>query len=210
MCYHAKPARTRWFHGAVSILGGAADRADVAVSTHHASKTERGLFAQDSGRWLGLAAAVALAVIALDALSKWAIELEIGPNAARTHLEILGDVVELRYTANAGVAFGLLRDSSTIAGLLVGIVIVPLVIVLVVLALRGALWAFASGLVLGGAAGNLIDRIGDQTVTDFVSVGRWPSFNVADASITVGAIILIGLSLLERPAGSRPDEHASR
>lgn len=177
------------------------------MSIHHASKTERGLFAQEAGRWLGLAAAVALAVIVLDVLSKWAIEREIGPAAARTQLQIVGNFVELRYTANAGVAFGLLRDSSTIAGLLVGIVIVPLVIVLVVLALRGTRWAIASGLVLGGAAGNLIDRIGDQTVTDFVSVGRWPSFNVADASITVGAIVLIGLSLLERPADPRPNDH---
>ena len=91
------------------------------------------------------------------------------------------------------------------AGLLVGIVIVPLVIVLILLASRGLPWAIASGLVLGGAAGNLIDRIGDSTVTDFVSVGRWPSFNVADASITIGAVILIGLSLLEHR--SEPVQH---
>jgi signal peptidase II len=180
------------------------------VSTSHASKTERAWFRADSGRWLGLAAAVASIVVLADTLSKWAIEREIGPNATRSHIRIIGSFAELRYTENAGVAFGLLNGSSTIAGILVGIVIVPLVIVLIVLAMRGALWAFASGLVLGGAAGYLIDRIGDQTVTDFVSVGRWPSFNVADASITVGALVLIGLSLLERPADVRPDEPAPR
>lgn len=175
------------------------------MSTHHASKTDREWFAADSGRWLGIAAAVALAILLLDAATKWLILREIGPNAARTSIRVIGDFIELRYTANAGVAFGLLNDSSTIAGLLVGIVIVPLIIVLILLASRGLPWAVASGLVLGGAAGNLIDRIGDSTVTDFVSVGRWPSFNVADASITIGAVILIGLSLLEHR--SEPAQH---
>ncbi len=180
------------------------------MSTQQASKTEHGWFAAGSGRWLGLAAAVTVAVILLDAATKWLVVREIGPNAARSSSRVLGSFVELRFTANAGVAFGLLRDSSTLAGLLVGIVIVPLVIVLVILASRGMLWAVASGLVLGGAAGNLIDRIGDSTVTDFVSVGRWPSFNVADASITIGALILIGLSLLQNRAESRQHIPESR
>jgi signal peptidase II len=202
--------QNRWLPGAVSFFGGCIRRADVAVSTQHASKTEQGWYAAGSGRWLGLAAGVAVAVILLDAATKWLVVREIGPNAARTSLGILGSFVELRYTANAGVAFGLLNDSSTIAGALVGIVIVPLVIVLVILSARGLPWAIASGLVLGGAAGNLIDRIGDSTVTDFVSVGRWPSFNVADASITIGALILIGLSLLQNRAESRPNPSESR
>lgn len=182
----------------------------VAVSSNHASKSEHPLAAGDSARWLGLAAAVALAVVALDGITKWLVEREIGPNASRTHIEIAGSLLELRYTVNGGVAFGLLDGNSTVAGVLVGIVIVPLVVVLLVLSHRGTLWAVASGLVLGGAAGNLIDRLGDQRVTDFVSVGRFPSFNVADASITVGALILIGLSLREHSLGLHPDEHASR
>ena len=197
--------QNRWLSGAVSFFGALVRRADVAVSTHHASKTERASFTTDSFRWLGLACAIALAVVLLDAATKWLIEREIGPNVHRTTIGIVGRFIELRYTANAGVAFGLLSDSSTMAGLLVGIVIVPLVIVLILLASRGLPWAIASGLVLGGAAGNLIDRIGDSTVTDFVSVGRWPSFNVADASITIGAVILIGLSLLEHR--SEPVQH---
>ncbi len=180
------------------------------MSTHHASKTEHGSVAALSGRYLGIAAGIALIVILLDIVSKWLILREIGPNAARASIGIIGSFVELRYTANAGVAFGMLDNSSTIAGILVGIVIVPLVIVLVILASRGPLWAVASGLVVGGAVGNLIDRIGDSTVTDFVSVGQFPSFNVADASITVGAIILIGLSLLEHRADLPPNTPAPR
>ena len=75
------------------------------------------------------------------------------------------------------------------------IVFIPLVFVLLALAGRGKLWALGSGLVFGGALGNLIDRIGDESVTDFISVGRWPSFNVADSAITVGAMILDRIEL---------------
>ncbi|MCO5220912.1 MAG: signal peptidase II [Thermomicrobiales bacterium] len=141
-----------------------------------------------------LAAGVALFVVLLDVLTKWAITKELGPGSDRSSIEIAGSFFELHFAQNGGVAFGLLDGNSTFAGILVGLVIVPLSIVLLYLAGRGASWAIGSGFVLGGATGNLVDRIGDQTVTDFVSIGRWPSFNVADASITVGALLLIVLS----------------
>ena len=172
------------------------------MSTNHASKTEEPWLPSAAGRWLGFAMAIALAVVALDGLTKWLVVRELGPNGTRTQIELLGNFVELRYALNSGVAFGLFSGSSTLAGVLVGIVIVPLIIVLALLATRGGLWAIASGLVLGGAAGNLIDRIGDESVTDFISIGRWPSFNIADSAITVGALILIGLSLLEHRSAS--------
>jgi signal peptidase II len=200
--------QNRWLSGAVSCFDGSVRRTDVAVSTNHASKTEQRLFAPDAARWLGLAAVVALTVVVLDAITKWLIEREIGPGAGRAHIQLMGSFVELRYTLNSGVAFGFLSGSSTLAGILVAMVFVPLLAVLVIMAARGPLWAIAGGLVLGGAAGNLIDRIGDQTVRDFVSVGRFPSFNVADASITVGALILIGLSLFEHR--SETDGEASK
>lgn len=200
--------QNRWLFGAVSFFDGSIRRADVAVSTHHASETKHRWAAAETGRWLGLAAVVVLLVIAVDALSKWWIVREIGPGAGRTHIALIGSVLELRYTLNSGIAFGLLGGRSTIAGVMVGIVIVPLVIVLIVMASRGPLWAIAAGLVLGGAAGNLIDRIGDSAVTDFISVGRFPSFNVADASITVGALILIGLSFLDQRAHSSDEANA--
>ena len=160
----------------------------------------------DSLRWLVLAVLVALVVILLDALSKSLIVRELGPSGSRSTIQIAGDFIELQYGRNSGVAFGMLSGSSTIAGVLVGVLIVPLVLVLVVLAARGRIWAVAAGLVLGGAAGNLIDRIGDQKVTDFISVGRWPWFNLADSAITVGALLLIGMSFRDRgPADQQLD-----
>lgn len=148
-------------------------------------------------RFIGLALVVGALVVLLDLLSKQWIERELGPGGSRPSVSIAGQFLELRYTLNSGVAFGLLNGSSTLAGIAVGIVIVPLIVVLIVLASRGQRWALGAGLVLGGAAANLLDRIGDSSVTDFISVGRWPSFNLADAAITAGALVLIGLSLRE-------------
>ncbi|MCC6674536.1 MAG: signal peptidase II [Thermomicrobiales bacterium] len=182
----------------------------MAMSTNHRSKNRHRLLAGHAGRWIWLAAIVGFMVVVLDALSKWGIAQEIGPGAARSHFVLAGDFIELRYAVNSGVAFGLLRGNSTLAGVLVGLVIVPLVIVLAVMATRGPLWAVASGLVVGGAAGNLLDRAGDGAVTDFIAVGRWPSFNFADASITVGALILLGLSLIEQRAHADTDRQVSQ
>ena len=171
----------------------------------HFIPTNRRSFPADSARWMALAVGMAGLVITLDVLSKALVTRELGPNGSRSSIQIFGNVFELHYALNSGVAFGMLRGSSTLAGVLVGVVIVPLVIVLIVLAGRGPIWAVAAGLVLGGAAGNLIDRIGDQTVTDFISIGRWPSFNLADSAITVGAILLIGLTFRDRDR----DEHTT-
>lgn len=159
-------------------------------------------------RFLTLGVLVAVIVILLDVLTKWLISEELGPGGSRESIQLLGNFIELHYMRNSGVAFGLLSGSSMIAGILVGIVIVPLLVVLVVLAGRGGLWAVAAGMVLGGAMGNIVDRIDDQQVTDFISIGRWPSFNLADSAITVGALLLIGLSFRDRdqkeePAGGR-------
>jgi signal peptidase II len=160
--------------------------------------TNRRSLSANSLRWLVLTVAIAILAIVLDALSKWLVTRSLGPGGSRSSIQIVGDFVELHYARNGGVAFGLLSGSPAIAGLLVVLVIVPLVIVLVLLAARGPLWSVAAGMVLGGAAGNLLDRLGDQTVTDFISVGRWPSFNLADSAITAGALLLIGLSVRDR------------
>jgi signal peptidase II len=164
--------------------------------------------ALDAARLVGLAAGVAAVVIGVDALTKWAIVRELGPGGSRSTIDLAGNFVQLHYALNSGVAFGLLNGNSALAGALVAVVIVPLIVVLVLLAGRGPLWAVASGLVLGGAGGNLLDRVGDGTVTDFISVGRWPSFNIADASITVGAVALIALSLDQHRTDSRSDRTA--
>jgi len=133
----------------------------------------------------------ALLVVLADQLSKIWIRsaLTIGAPFPETGL------FRLIHVRNSGAAFGLLQGQSlplTIAGLF-GIVVLLLFFFL----FSGRLTFFdnrlskpALGLILGGIAGNLIDRIRLGYVTDFIDVGIWPTFNIADSAITVGVILM--------------------
>ena len=140
---------------------------------------------------------VAAVAVALDQASKtWALEAL----ADREPLHVLGSL-QLALSFNSGVAFSLGRGSG------LAVVPVALAVVLVVLYasrhLGGRLAATAVGLVVGGAAGNLIDRLvrgHGGAVVDFIDLQWWPVFNVADACIVVGGALL-ALTSLRRPAG---------
>jgi signal peptidase II len=94
-------------------------------------------------------------------------------------------------TRNKGIAFGLAGDVSA---WLVGAMLVGLLALLVFLAARAsngtALW-IAAGLLVGGALGNLADRVRDGAVTDFIDLPLWPTFNLADLAIVAGVILLV-------------------
>jgi len=140
------------------------------------------------GVW-GRAALVALLVVVADQLSKHAVHDSIVPGDE--HKLLPG--VQLVNTRNHGVAFGFLPDSG--AG----------VSILIALALAGLLVYFArdwrkpwiwlpTGLLVGGALGNVLDRVRQGAVTDFIKLPLgWPPFNLADASIVLGIAILFVL-----------------
>jgi signal peptidase II len=123
--------------------------------------------------------------------------LDQGTKALATSLVDRGDRVEvlpflhLENVRNEGVAFGLGGD---ISAALIGVTIVALVGLLVFLALRGGggwgVWLPAA-LLLGGALGNLADRVRDGAVTDFIDLPLWPTFNLADVAITLGVLLLL-------------------
>jgi len=145
--------------------------------------------------------AIAAAVVALDQATKtWAL------HHARTPRHIVW-TLRLALTFNSGAAFGLGQGSTT---LLVGGAIV-LVVVLLGLGRRASRTAtttsiVAMGLLLGGAVGNLVDRLIRQhhgAVIDFIDLRWWPVFNVADASITIGALLLVLNTLSRRPQADR-------
>lgn len=142
-----------------------------------------------------LVGGVAASVLALDVATKWVVQrtFQLGES-----LPVAGDVVRLTYILNPGAAFGIsLGPYSRVAfGALA--VLATAVIVLMVRRTPSAQAAslVALALILGGALGNLLDRIRHPGgVVDFVDVGfgslRWPIFNVADMSVTCGAILLI-------------------
>ena len=150
----------------------------------------------------------ASAVVGLDVITK--LIAETGLHRPR---EVVGDYVVLRLVYNRGAAFGIdLGDSSR--WIFFGLAIVALVVLAsMVRATRAGdrLRFFALALVCGGAFGNLVDRIRSaQGVVDFIEVGigahRWPTFNVADSAITVGAIALAISLWLEGRAQERAKE----
>lgn len=142
-------------------------------------------------------AGAATAVLALDAASKTIAETQL---SGATRL-IPGLELELGY--NSGVAFGAL------SGLPPNLVLAFTGIVAMVLALfvmRGALpvGPLTGGLILGGALANLVDRVGDGRVTDFIDPARWPTFNLADVAITAGVVVLV-VSLVRAEAGTHTE-----
>ena len=141
-------------------------------------------------RVVGVVAAV-LAIVVVDQLTKvWAVSaLASGP------VRVIGDVVELRLTRNSGGAFGRFQGFTPVLAILALAIVVVLVRTLRRTADRVLLVGLV--LVLGGALGNLVDRFLRAPgfmrghVVDFVSVGWWPVFNIADACITVGGVLLV-------------------
>lgn len=124
-------------------------------------------------------------VASLDQWSKdWA---EAAYQKGTTHL--IGSIVELDSVHNSGIAFGRLAG----AGVWITVLIAAALIALLYYFLRHLNKPFVwlpVGLILGGAIGNLIDRATLGYVYDFISIGPWPSFNLADSVIVVGVIIL--------------------
>ena len=154
--------------------------------------------------WRALAV-VALVVVAIDQASKAAVRASITPGE---RVDVL-PFVDFVHVLNQGVAFGFLGEESR--GLVVAITLVALIAVLGWFALDAARpWAWlAVGLLAGGAIGNLIDRLREDAVTDFIDLPAWPSFNVADIAITIGAAVLVLAALVTSddsdPAGAAED-----
>jgi signal peptidase II len=143
-----------------------------------------------TARAWSLAGALGGLVFAADQAAKAAIEAHLVPGE---EVEVLGPL-ELTLSHNRGVAFGLAGGAGT------GLVVVTLVALAVIGYLfarnpgRTGMWV-AVGLLAGGAIGNLADRVRANAVTDFIAVGSWPPFNLADVAITLGVILLVFLYL---------------
>ncbi len=142
------------------------------------------------------AALVAGIVLALDQVTKHTIATGIAAGQEKKFLP----GVNLVHVRNTGVAFSIFSSGGT---LVLVFTLVALALLLVYFALhpeRPWLW-IPTGMLVGGAVGNLIDRIANGAVTDFIKLPHWPAFNVADMSITFGVLAL--LWVLEGPRQRR-------
>lgn len=135
-------------------------------------------------------AATAAIVIAVDQLSKWLIVRSL-VEEGRGQLDLGVSWLAMIYVENRGAAFGILQGYSDY--LLPVAVILVIGITLMFSRLSGAspFLPFATGLIVGGAIGNIIDRVRLGFVIDFVAVGPWPKFNVADSAISIGVALMI-------------------
>ncbi len=146
--------------------------------------------------------AVAGLVVVLDQLSKWWV---LGVVMQPPRIITVAPFFNLVLGWNRGISFGLFDSDSPLNVWLLPVVAVAIIIALLLWLrrARGLMVATAIGMVIGGAAGNVIDRLRFGAVADFldfhVAGHHWPAFNLADAAITVGAALLILDSLFARP-----------
>jgi signal peptidase II len=143
-------------------------------------------FAERPGGAWTLALVVLAGVLGLDQLAKHAVRSSIVPGEERRFLP----AVQLVNTRNHGVAFGFLPGSQAVVTILIALALLILLAYFARHATRPMMW-LPTGLLIGGALGNILDRLRDGSVTDFIKLPLgWPPFNLADASITIGILAL--------------------
>ena len=147
-------------------------------------------------------------VLAFDQVTKEAVSSRL---LLSEPVPVLGDFVRLTLVHNTGAAFGLF-PGSRLPFIVVSLLAIAVVLYLVTReAYRGLPQRVLLGCILGGAIGNLVDRVRLGWVVDFIDVGlgsaRWPVFNVADSAVTVGVILLAWY--LSRAGHPAPDAENS-
>jgi 23S rRNA pseudouridine1911/1915/1917 synthase len=151
--------------------------------------------------WARAALVVALVLVA-DQVSKAVVRSSLALGERRHVLPLL----DLERSNNKGIAFGALGDGGAVVLVIVAIALVALIAYFAAHATRRLAW-LPTGLLLGGAVGNIIDRARDGAVTDFIHLPHWPTFNVADMAITAG-VVAFGIAyedddllVVDKPAG---------
>jgi signal peptidase II len=139
-----------------------------------------------------LAALVSVAVLVLDQVTKAVVRGSID----RGEVDEVTSFFDLVHVRNDGVAFGALGGSGLVI-VLVAAALVALLVYFTTHADKPLMW-LPTGMLLGGAIGNIVDRVRLGAVTDFLKFPQWPAFNVADIFVTVGVFVL--LWVIERDA----------
>lgn len=141
---------------------------------------------------------VGLLVLFFDQLTKFWVQKSMMP---RDSIPLIPGVFHLTYVQNTGAAFGFLRE-KTLFFIAVAVLVLGFIIFLIPRLPRGNLFLrVVFGLLLGGALGNLIDRIRFGYVVDFLDFRIWPVFNIADMAIVVGVCFLVWVILFRTPEG---------
>jgi len=158
-------------------------------------------------RRVGLLLAIAVIVLATDVITK---SIDVATLTGKPNIRLLGGFLQLTETRNPGAAFSIGGPSTTVlfTAIAVGVVVF---ILRTSRQIRSVAWAITLGLLLGGATGNLVDRIWRYPgpfrgyVVDWIEIPHWPVFNVADSSIVCGGVLAVILAMRNvRIDGTRP------
>ena len=140
-----------------------------------------------AGRTVALTALVAVAVVVADQATKAVVRSSIGEFERVT---VIPGVLHLVHARNSGVAFSVFSGGGAFVVIVAVVAIGALVAFFLTHLHRRLVW-LPTGMLLGGAAGNLIDRARLGAVTDWIQLPHWPAFNLADICITLGVLLLI-------------------
>lgn len=142
---------------------------------------------------------VAGLIVLLDQWTKTVVENNLGFNESWMPVAWLKPFVRVVHWKNTGAAFGIGQNLNWFFIFLSVVIILAIIYYFPLIPASDMYFRTALSMQLGGAVGNLVDRIAQGYVTDFISVGRFPVFNVADSSITLGVgVLLLGMWLEER------------
>ena len=144
-----------------------------------------------SGRHWSLFAALALTIVVVDQLAKLLVTRALDPGQS---VDVVGNVVRIVFGQNTGALFGLFKDNAVMFGV-VSIVVVGLIVAYHARSAPSLYLTLTLGCLLGGAIGNMLDRLRLGYVVDFVDAGigstRFYTFNVADSAITLAILLLV-------------------
>jgi signal peptidase II len=148
---------------------------------------------------------IALGVIALSALGGDQLTKEVVASrlSVDESVHVIGPL-SIHHVHNSGIAFGLFSDATPIVTALTAVAVGWMLLFFARSGARHPILPVALGLLIGGSASNLVDRVRLGHVTDFIDLGFWPAFNLADTFIVLGVLILLAALLLPQRYQSRP------
>jgi signal peptidase II len=129
---------------------------------------------------------VVAAVLVADQVTKALVSSALGRGEER---EVVG-FVKLVNVRNSGVAFGQLQNGGLVVSIVIAVAVGALLVYFSRNVAKPWIW-LPTGLLLGGAVGNVVDRVREGAVVDFLKLPHWPAFNVADSAITIGVLVLV-------------------
>ena len=146
---------------------------------------------------------VATAVIVVDQITKALVRQNLALGEAWAPIPAIGEFFRFLYWQNRGAAFGTFQNAGPILTVIRVLIALFIVVFYQKAEIKDTLMKVSLSLMLGGAVGNLIDQFTLGFVTDFIAVGRFPIFNIADSGVTVGVGLMLLDMLIKEKKGSK-------